>query len=41
MEAAVDEQPWTDDFKRYFMRAIAVPAERVWLASVARRLVSP
>jgi hemoglobin len=40
MEAAVDEQPWTDDFKRYFMRAIAVPAERVWLASVARRLVS-
>lgn len=32
MQSAVDEQPWRDDFKVYFMRAIAVPAERVRLA---------
>ena len=38
MARAVEEQSWTDEFKRYFMRAIAVPAERVRLASVARRL---
>jgi hemoglobin len=35
MEQAVEEQPWTPDFKRYFMRAIAVPAERVRLAAMA------
>lgn len=40
MEQAVQEQPWTNEFKRYFMRVIAVPAERVRLASVARRFVS-
>ena len=40
MECAVNEQPWTTDFKRYFMRAIAVPAERVRCASVARRLAA-
>lgn len=37
MQLAVDEQPWAPDFKAYFMRAIAVPAERVRMASVARR----
>jgi hemoglobin len=40
MAQAVDEQPWSSDFKRYFMRAIAVPAERVRLASAACRLAS-
>ena len=38
MEQAVAEQPWRSDFKHYFMRAIAVPAERVRLASSAYRL---
>ena len=33
MQLAVDEQPWEDEFKTYFMRAIAVPAERVRLAA--------
>jgi len=38
MQRAVDEQDaWTDDFKAYFMKAIAVPAEKVRRASVARR----
>lgn len=37
MARAVDEQPWTEAFKHYFMRAIAVPAERVRVASVMRR----
>jgi hemoglobin len=37
MALAVAEQPWRDDFKTYFMRAIAVPAERVRGASVMRR----
>jgi hemoglobin len=37
MARAVDDQPWTDDFKRYFLQAIAVPAERVRLASRSRR----
>ena len=37
MKAAVEEQPWTSEFKRYFMRVIAVPAERVRLASIAQR----
>jgi hemoglobin len=37
MARAVDEQPWTDAFKMYFMQAIAVPAERVRVASVMRR----
>jgi hemoglobin len=38
MRRAVAEQPWTEDFKEYFLRSIAVPAERVRGASVARRL---
>lgn len=29
MRRAVDDQPWTAEFKAYFLRAIAVPAERV------------
>lgn len=37
MSRAVDEQPWAEAFKRYFMQAIAVPAERVRAASVMRR----
>jgi hemoglobin len=36
MRRAVDAQPWADDFKAYFLRAIAVPAERVRVASQAR-----
>jgi hemoglobin len=40
MELAVDEQPWSCDFKRYFMRALAVPAERVRLASLEHRVAS-
>jgi len=34
MQRAVDEQPWATAFKQYFMRAIAVPAERVRIASL-------
>jgi hemoglobin len=37
MNHAVNEQPWAPEFKAYFMQVIAVPAERVRLASVARR----
>lgn len=37
MSRAVAEQPWPDDFKAYFLRAISIPAERVRVASVARR----
>ncbi len=37
MARAVDEQPWAEAFKLYFMQAIAVPAERVRAASVRRR----
>jgi hemoglobin len=37
MQRAVDEQPWADDFKAYFMRAIAVPAERVRIAAQQAR----
>ena len=37
MATAVAEQPWAADFKAYFMSAIAVPAERVRLSSLARR----
>jgi hemoglobin len=33
MQSAVDAQPWAADFKEYFMRAIAVPAERVRIAA--------
>lgn len=33
MQRTVDVQPWAPSFKDYFMRAIAVPAERVRLAS--------
>jgi len=36
MARAVAEQRWRDDFKEYFMRAIAVPAERVRLACQTR-----
>jgi hemoglobin len=37
MAQAVSDQPWSAEFKAYFMHAIAVPAERVRLASLARR----
>lgn len=37
MARAVDEQPWEEAFKRYFMQAISVPAERVRMASESRR----
>lgn len=38
MQRAVAEQDaWADDFKAYFLKAIAVPAERVRRASLARR----
>lgn len=37
MQRAVDEQPWAEDFKAYFMRAISVPAERCRVASVQQR----
>lgn len=36
MQRAVDSQAWAPDFKSYFLRAIAVPAERVRAASQAR-----
>ena len=36
MALAVDEQPWAESFKHYFMDAIAIPAERVRLASVSQ-----
>lgn len=36
MALAVEEQPWSPDFKTYFMRVIAVPAERVRLAAGTR-----
>jgi len=29
MQRAVNEQPWEDAFKRYFMQQVAIPAERV------------
>ncbi|UTW13749.1 group II truncated hemoglobin [Marinobacterium rhizophilum] len=28
MEKALEQQPWADDFKRYLLRALSVPAER-------------
>lgn len=37
MRAAVAGQPWSHAFKDYFLRAIAVPAERVRAVSAARR----
>jgi hemoglobin len=37
MRRAVEDQPWDPAFKLYFMRAIAVPAERVRVASVFHR----
>jgi hemoglobin len=37
MRSAVAEQPWDVAFQAYFLSAIAVPAERVRVASVARR----
>lgn len=37
MARAVDEQPWAETFKTYFMQAISVPAERVRVASAMRR----
>lgn len=33
MQKAVDRQPWAEDFKRYFMAMIAMPAEKVRLTS--------
>ncbi|MEO8841030.1 MAG: group II truncated hemoglobin [Kofleriaceae bacterium] len=40
MALAVEEQPWDEPFKRYFMHAISLPAERVRVASVIRRAES-
>jgi hemoglobin len=37
MAHAVDEQPWAESFKLYFMKAISIPAERVRAACVMRR----
>ena len=37
MARAVEEQPWAESFKTYFMRAVALPAERVRVASEMRR----
>lgn len=37
MARAVDEQPWAEPFKSYFMQAISIPAERVRVASLMRR----
>ena len=37
MRRAVAEQPWQPAFREYFLSAIAVPAERVRVVSVARR----
>lgn len=37
MSRAVDEQPWAETFKLYFMQAVSVPAERVRVASAKRR----
>jgi hemoglobin len=37
MARAVEEQPWDEAFKRYFMQAIGVPAERCRVASRAAR----
>jgi hemoglobin len=37
MARAVDEQAWAESFKKYFMQAISVPAERVRIASTMRR----
>ncbi len=41
MREAVAEQPWDLAFREYFLSAIAVPAERVRVASVARRRDAP
>jgi hemoglobin len=41
MRTAVAAQPWADDFKAYFLVEIAVPAERVRVASVERRSRAP
>jgi hemoglobin len=41
MREAVAEQPWEPAFREYFLSAIAVPAERVRVASVARRRDEP
>ena len=37
MRDAVEVQPWSEDFKRYLLRQIAIPAERVRQASASRR----
>lgn len=37
MQHAVSAQPWAEDFKQYFLRAIAVPAERVRVTCASRR----
>lgn len=41
MREAVAEQPWDPAFRVYFLSAIAVPAERVRVVSVARRRDEP
>jgi hemoglobin len=38
MQKAVDEQPWEDGFKKYFMGAISIPAERIRQVCEARRV---
>lgn len=40
MHAAVEVQPWAPDFKVYFMRAIAMPAERVRLTCESRAVAA-
>ena len=37
MARAVDEQPWPERFKKYFVQAISIPAERVRVAAATRR----
>ena len=41
MHEAVAEQPWDPAFRAYFLSAIAIPAERVRVVSVARRQNEP
>jgi len=41
MRKAVADQPWDPAFQAYFLSAIAVPAERVRVVSVARRQDEP
>src|SRR5690606_25663631 len=41
MRHAVADQPWAPAFKAYFLAAIAFPAERIRVTSVARRQREP